>query len=125
MEAWFVAPLMRWYAFKFLWQVIWKREAPPWLRRHKGLKDTRRGWDVPGNDSGPSQEEDPYTVPAFPIGSDDLVLVGDPVLVPAPDGSRVVYTENVNVLDFKAVILELGQVSNKTPLDEEGDGPGR
>lgn len=71
------------------------------------LKNKARGSDTPGNNSRPSQEEDPYAVPALPIGGNNLVLVGDPVLVPAPDGSGVVYTENVDILDLKAVILEL------------------
>jgi len=65
------------------------------------------GTSLAGNDSGPSQKEYPYAIPALPVGSDDLVLVGDPVLVPAPDGSSVVHTENVDILDLKAVILEL------------------
>ena len=71
------------------------------------MKNTTRGCDEPGNDSGPSQKEHPYAVPALPIGSDDLVFVGHPVLVPAPDGSGIVDTKNVDILDLKAIILEL------------------
>lgn len=26
---------MRWYALRFLWRVIWKTEADPWLSRGK------------------------------------------------------------------------------------------
>lgn len=62
---------------------------------------------LPGDDGGPGEEEDPDAVPAVTIGSDNLVLVRDPVLVPVPDGGRVVNTEDVNVLDLKAVIFEL------------------
>jgi hypothetical protein len=90
-----------------------------------GPKKAVRGCDVPGNDSGPSQEEDPYAVPALPIGSNDLFFVGDPVLVPAPDGSGVVHTENVNILDLKAVILELTSSQQYDIYERKGDEPGR
>ena len=62
---------------------------------------------VPGDDGGPSQEEHPDAIPALAIGLDDLVFVHHPVLVPAPDGSRIMHPEDVNVLDFEAVVLEL------------------
>jgi hypothetical protein len=32
----------------------------------------------------------------------DFILVCDPVLVPTPDGCRVMNTQNINVLDFKS-----------------------
>lgn len=59
------------------------------------------------DDSRPSQEEHPDAIPALAIGLDDLVLVHHPVLVPAPDSSGVVDAEDINVLDFESVILEL------------------
>lgn len=38
---------------------------------------------------------------------DDLVLVGDPVLVPAIDRGRVVHTEDVDLLDLEAGSFDL------------------
>lgn len=41
------------------------------------------------------------------VFSDNLVLVSQPVLVPFPEGSRVVDTEDINVLDFESSSLDL------------------
>lgn len=38
---------------------------------------------------------------------DDLVLVGDPVLVPAVDRGRVVHTKDVDLLDLEAGSFDL------------------
>ena len=63
-----------------------------------------------GSDGGPGEEEDPDAVPAITIGLNDLVLVRYPVLVPAPDGGRVVNAENVNILDLETVVFQLNIV---------------
>jgi hypothetical protein len=62
---------------------------------------------IPGDDGRPSQEEDPDAIPALAIGLDDLVLIHYPVLIPAPDCSRIMHAEDVNILDFESIILEL------------------
>ena len=62
---------------------------------------------VPRSDGGRGEEVEPYTVPAVAVSLDDLVLVADPVLVPAPEGSRVVHAEDIDVLDFEAGRLNL------------------
>ena len=47
-----------------------------------------------------------YAVPSLSVLGSDLVLVCEPVTVPPPEGSRVVYTNCVDHLDFKASGLE-------------------
>jgi len=61
----------------------------------------------PGNDRRHGQEEDPDSVPPITVLLDYLVLVADPVLVPAVDSRRVVDAKNVNVLNLKSSGLEL------------------
>lgn len=61
----------------------------------------------PRDDGRVCEEEDPDPVPALTVCGDDFVLVGDPVLVPAVDGSGVVYTKDVDVLNFKSVGFDL------------------
>lgn len=63
--------------------------------------------DLPGDDSSPSKEEHPNTVPPLAISFQDLLLVRDPVLVPTEDGSTIVDAENIDVLDFKTGRLKL------------------
>jgi hypothetical protein len=64
------------------------------------------------SNDGRGQEVRPDTEPAFSIFLDNLILVGEPVLVPTPESSRVVDTKNINVLDFKSDRLDL--VDNPT-----------
>ncbi len=62
---------------------------------------------VPRSDGGRREEVEPDAVPAVTVLLHDLVLVADPVLVPAPEGGRVVDAEDVDVLDLEAGGLEL------------------
>jgi len=61
----------------------------------------------PGNDRRHSQEIDPDSVPPVTILLDNLVLVANPVLVPAVNGCRVVDTKNIDVFDLKSSRLDL------------------
>jgi len=54
------------------------------------------------------KEKHPDPIPSFAVGFDHVVLVIDPVLVPAIDSGRVVNAEDVNILNFKASTFELG-----------------
>ena len=54
------------------------------------------------SDSRRSQEVVPGPEPLFTVLGENLVLVAEPVLVPAVESSAVVHTEDVDVLDFKA-----------------------
>ena len=113
MPAWLAAPRMRWYAFRFLWRVSWKTDEPPCLSSR--VSYLARVWNpdtkyIPSNDDRVSEEEDPDTVPAVAVRLNDLVLVADPVLVPAPKCSGIVNSENVNVLDLKACRFHLKRV---------------
>ena len=54
---------------------------------------------------------DRWDVP-FTVLGDDLILVRHPVLVPAVDSGGVVYTEDIDGLDFEAGSLNL--VDNPT-----------
>jgi hypothetical protein len=62
---------------------------------------------LPGDDCRPSQEEHPNAIPAVSVGLDDLGFVRNPVLVPAPDGGRIVNTENIDILDLETVAFQL------------------
>ena len=53
------------------------------------------------------QEKYPDPIPSFTVRFDHVVLVIDPVLVPAIDSGRVVNAEDVNILDFEASAFEL------------------
>ena len=61
----------------------------------------------PGDDGGHGQEIDPDSVPPVTVLLGDLVLVADPVLVPAIDGGRVVNTKNINVFNLESSRLDL------------------
>jgi len=62
---------------------------------------------IPGNNNRVGQEEDPDTVPPVAVFLDNLVLVADPVLIPSVDGSRVVNSKNINVLDLESSSFDL------------------
>ncbi len=53
------------------------------------------------------QEVDPDTVPPLAVLGNDLVLVAEPVEVPAVQRRRVVHAEHVDRLDLKVGVLEL------------------
>jgi len=53
------------------------------------------------------KEKHPDPIPSFTIGFDHIVLVLDPVLVPAIDSGRVVDTEDINILNFETSAFEL------------------
>jgi len=116
-EAWFGTPSIRWKAFKFLWRVIWKTEADPCLRQ-SSVSRLKKGVSkhVPAGDNRPSEEEGPDAEPPLAISLQDLVLVANPVLVPAVDSGRVVDAQNINVLDLETSTLELDLVVSECPL---------
>ena len=60
-----------------------------------------------GDDGGVGKEELPDTEPSLAVLGLDLVLVGHPVAVPSPEGSRVVNTDSINVLDLETGTLKL------------------
>ena len=62
---------------------------------------------LPGDDRRHGQEIDPDPVPPVTVLLDDLVLVTDPVLVPAVDSCRVVDTKNIDVFNLKSSRFEL------------------
>lgn len=72
-------------------------------RKQKDMKKSH----IPADNGAVRQEEDPDSVPSVTVNRGHLVLVADPVLVPSVNGGRVVDTEDVNVLDFKASTFEL------------------
>ena len=59
-------------------------------------------------DSGRGQEVVPGPEPLLTVLGQNLLLVSEPVLVPAVEGGRVVDTEDVDVFDFETGGLELG-----------------
>ena len=86
------------------------------------------------------QEKHPDPVPSFTVGFDHVVLVVDPVLVPAIDSGRVVNAEDVNILNFKASAFELevqkvrdegregkkrGTLLTTQPREQEASAPGK
>jgi len=73
---------------------------------HGDLEDGGRA--LAGGDGGPGKEPGPDAVPADAVLGLDLVLVAQPVEVPAVERSRVVDTEDIDILDLKAGRLELG-----------------
>ena len=90
--------------------VIWNTDALPWLQRRHFFSCAQAAINqiyIPRDDGRVRKEEDPDAVPTLAVDLDHLLLVADPVLVPAPDGSRVVDTEDIDVLDFKASGLDL------------------
>ena len=111
---------MRCTAFRFFRRVSWNREKEPWLKKRwvkvrqslnrsedKGCQPGDGIVNLPGDDGGPREEEDPDAVPAFSVRCNDFVLVRDPVLVPAIDSSGVVNAKDVDALDFEAGGLDL------------------
>ena len=62
---------------------------------------------MPARDNAIRKEEWPDSEPSVTVLGNDIVLVTDPVFVPTVDGSRVMDTKNVNILDFEASSLEL------------------
>lgn len=65
------------------------------------------------NDGGRGKEELPDAEPPLAILGNDLVLVGEPVPVPSPEGSRVVDTNGINTLNFPAGLLALVNVETE------------
>ena len=61
----------------------------------------------PGDDCRHGQEIDPDPVPPVTVLLDNLVLVADPVLVPAIDSCRVVNAKNIDVFNLKSSGLDL------------------
>lgn len=59
------------------------------------------------DDGRVSQKVLPDSVPLLTVLRHNLFLVGSPVAVPSPQGSRVVDTNGINVDDFKTSALEL------------------
>jgi len=67
----------------------------------------------PASDSAVGEEENPEPVPPIAVLLDDLLLVADPVLIPAIDCGRVMYTKDINVLDLKSSTFQLIKNINK------------
>jgi len=67
----------------------------------------------PGNDRRHGQEVDPDSVPPIAVLLGNLVLVANPVLVPAVDSCRVVDTKNINIFDLKSSRLDLANDPTK------------
>lgn len=65
------------------------------------------GTPLTANNGAVGKEEDPDSVPLLSIGFDNVLLVADPVQVPPVDGSGVVDTEDIDVLNFKTSPFEL------------------
>lgn len=63
--------------------------------------------NLPAGNDAPGQEKGPDSEPSLAILLQHLVLVGDPVLVPAVDCSRIMNTQNINILNLKSSRLEL------------------
>ena len=57
---------------------------------------------LPARNDAPREEEGPDAEPALAVLGEHLLLVRQPVLVPAPEGRGVVATEDVDGLDFEA-----------------------
>jgi len=70
------------------------------------------------------KEKHPDPIPSFTISFDHTVLVGEPILVPAIDSSRVVNAEDVNVLDFEASTFKLELSVEVRDLDRKGKKEG-
>lgn len=60
-----------------------------------------------GNDNRPSKEEGPGAEPALAVLGNYLFAVGEPVVIPVEDRGRIVNTEDVYILHFKASCLEV------------------
>lgn len=68
-------------------------------------------YNLPARNNTIGEEEWPDSEPSITILGNNTVLVADPVFIPTVDGSRVMDTKNVNVLDFETSTLELERVS--------------
>ena len=60
-----------------------------------------------GDNNRPSKEEGPNAEPALAILGNYLFAVGEPVVIPVEDRGRIVDTEDIYVLHFKASCLEV------------------
>lgn len=75
-----------------------------------------------GGDDGRREEVDPDAVPADTVFGDDIGLVREPVLVPSPEGCRVVHAEHVDCLDLEVSAFDL----TNNPVERAGGiGPGK
>ena len=90
--------------------VIWNTDALPWLQRRHFFSCAQAAINqiyIPRDDGRVRKEEDPDAVPTLAVDLDHLVLVADPVPVPAPDGRRVVHAEDIDILNLEASCLHL------------------
>src|SRR6266851_1086286 len=62
---------------------------------------------VAGDDDRPSEEEGPDAEPALAVRSDYLFAIGEPVVIPVEDRSRIVDTKDVHILHLETSCLEV------------------
>lgn len=98
---------MRGNAFRFLCNVIWNTDEPPFLKHFENCYSQGKVEYSPCNYNRVSQKENPDPIPSFAVSLDDLVSVRDPVLVPAPDCRTIMDSEYVDILNLKTGSLEL------------------
>ena len=89
-----------------------------------------RGTTCPRDERGPRQEEVEDPVPPLAVLFHDLVLVGDPVLVPLLEGERVVDADVVDLSDESCVhgqklVPPLRIIQNNHPCQNTQNIPGQ
>ena len=63
--------------------------------------------DLPACDNAVGKEEGPDSEPSVSVLVNNFVLVADPFFIPAVESSRVMDTQNINVLYFETSTLKL------------------
>lgn len=105
------------------------------VKKHGG------SWNVPSDDNGPREEEEPDAVESegntvsltpmpsnqgylpAPVLLNNLVLIRDPVFVPAVDSGRVMDAQDIDRLHLETSVLKLG--NNRTRMRQSSNNGGK